>query len=82
MKFIVKVGSLGFEQGIFKLGDVIDVTPERAAQMDPNDIEAIPQDIEETKTMDVTVKKRVIKGSALPVTAKDLEETSNDDSTP
>jgi hypothetical protein len=41
MKYLVKVGSLKFEDGDFSKGDTIDVSAERAALFDQNDIEAI-----------------------------------------
>ena len=41
VKVKVKIGTLGFEQGIFEKGEVFEVSAERAKQMDPNDIEIL-----------------------------------------
>lgn len=41
MKYKVKVGTLGFEDGIFQRGDLIEVTVERAALFDKLDIEPV-----------------------------------------
>ena len=43
MKYKVKVGTLGFEQGIFSKGDIIEVTAERAALFDKLDVEVVPE---------------------------------------
>jgi hypothetical protein len=72
MKYLVKIGKLGFEQGIFKRGDVVELTVERAAQMDPNDIQLIPENIENLPepVIEVSNKKRVGKASVITATAE------------
>lgn len=61
MKYLVKVGSLSFEQGSFSRGDVIELTVERAAKLDPNDIQLIPEDIEAKTVMKLSTKRFVKK---------------------
>lgn len=43
VKYKVKVGTLGFEDGIFQRGDIIEVTVERAALFDKLDIEPVKE---------------------------------------
>lgn len=68
MKYKVKVGTLGFEQGIFQKGDIIEVTEERAALFDKLDVEAVPEPIKTPEPIvavkPVTKKKTV---TAVPV---------------
>jgi hypothetical protein len=70
VKYLVKTGSLHFEQGTFSRGDVIDVTVERAALLDQNDIQLIPEALaaitelpkdEAPPVIEVLNKKRVAK---------------------
>jgi hypothetical protein len=41
IKVRVKIGSFGFEQGVFQKGETFTVTRERLSKFDPNDVEVI-----------------------------------------
>mgnify|MGYP001331172395 CR=1 FL=1 len=85
MKYLVKIGSLRFEQGTFSRGDVIEVSVERAALFDQNDIQLIPEEIAaitelpttgEPPVIEVLNKKRTRKTVSEPeVTANESVES-------
>ena len=53
VKYIVKIGSMHFEAGTFKAGDVIDVSEERAKLFDQLDIRRVEQINTDTPTLNV-----------------------------
>ncbi len=57
MKMIIRVGTLRFEDGTFQKDDIVEVTPERFAMFEPNDVQAIPEEAVERVIEAVALKR-------------------------